>query len=160
MRAATTGSGAGNSPPQKHLACTLLAVGCVHAAQFLFPATAASTSSYFACAPCMQTVLFSALSFGPCSHVLPQQHDTMRALELWIVICRHYVSGCQRSGAVQCPSAWALETTDNFRKFSSVFDILPSAVEARARDDTVIFLNSNVLGMFKAMCAHKSQSRW
>ena len=59
-----------------------------------------------------------------------------------------------------CPAAWALETTDNFRRFSSVFDILPSAVGTRGRRDTAMFVNHDVMGMFRAMSAHKSQARW
>ena len=88
------------------------------------------------------------------------QHMGQASPEGPATTCRHFVSACQKSSSTLCPSAWALETTDNFRRFSSVFDILPSAVEARSRDDTVMFLNSNVLRMFKAMSAHKSQSRW
>ena len=60
----------------------------------------------------------------------------------------------------QCPDAWALATTDDFRKFSSVLDILPSAVESRGSEDHAMFINHDFLGMLKAMSAHKSQSRW
>jgi hypothetical protein len=80
--------------------------------------------------------------------------------EQLLLSCRHYVSTCQKKGGKACPAAWALETTDDFRRYSSVLDILPSAVQAQSREDTVMFINRDIFGMFRAMSAHKSQSRW
>lgn len=78
------------------------------------------------------------------------------------VSCRHYVSVvCSGdSEGVACPNAWALTTTDEFRTHLSILDIVPSAVESRRKEDTAMFVNHDLMGMFKAMSAHKSQSRW
>jgi hypothetical protein len=72
---------------------------------------------------------------------------------------RHYITTCAKSGK-ECPDAWALATTDEFRTHLSLLDIVPSAVESKARKDSAMFLNHDLLGMFRAMSAHKSQAKW
>ncbi len=75
--------------------------------------------------------------------------------------CRQYVSECARQkGTRQCPEAWSLTTTDDMRTHLSFFDIVPSAIDGKRSNESAMFLNHDLLGMFKAMAAHKSQSRW
>ncbi len=60
----------------------------------------------------------------------------------------------------RCPDAWSLTTTDDVRTHLSIFDIIPSAIDGHRGNESAMFLNHDLLGMFKAMAAHKSQSRW
>lgn len=76
--------------------------------------------------------------------------------------CRQYVTACamEEEGSKKCPDAWSLTTTDDLRTHLSVFDIIPSAVDGHRGNESAMFLNHDLLGMFRAMAAHKSQSRW
>ncbi|EIE20999.1 LmbE-like protein [Coccomyxa subellipsoidea C-169] len=74
---------------------------------------------------------------------------------------RQYVTACVREEGMQrCPDAWSLTTTDDVRTHLSIFDIIPSAIDGHRGNESAMFLNHDLLGMFKAMAAHKSQSRW
>ena len=69
------------------------------------------------------------------------------------------MTACQRTEE-DCPDAWSLTTTEESRTFSSVLDIVPSALESRGAEDTAMFVNHDIIAMFKAMGAHKSQYKW
>ncbi|CAL8469054.1 g8595 [Coccomyxa elongata] len=74
---------------------------------------------------------------------------------------RQYVTECAREkGSRQCPEAWSLTTTDDMRTHLSFFDIVPSAIDGKRGNESAMFLNHDLVSMFKAMAAHKSQSRW
>lgn len=66
----------------------------------------------------------------------------------------------EEEGSKKCPYAWSLTTTDDLRTHLSIFDIIPSAVDGHRGNESAMFLNHDLLGMFRAMAAHKSQFRW
>ncbi|CAL5230095.1 g13553 [Coccomyxa viridis] len=72
---------------------------------------------------------------------------------------RYYLTVCRRQG-VDCPAGWSLTTTEELRTYSSLLDILPSALESKGSEDAAMYTNHDLYGMFRAMSAHKSQSRW
>lgn len=72
---------------------------------------------------------------------------------------RYYLTVCRRQG-VDCPAGWSLTTTEDLRTYSSVLDVLPSALESKGSPDAAMYTNHDLIAMYKAMSAHKSQSRW
>ena len=61
---------------------------------------------------------------------------------------------------MDCPAGWSLTTTEELRTYSSLLDIVPSALESKGSEDAAMYTNHNLYGMLKAMSAHKSQFRW
>lgn len=61
---------------------------------------------------------------------------------------------------MDCPAGWSLTTTEDLRTYSSVLDVLPSALESKGSPDAAMYTNHDLIAMYKAMSAHKSQSRW
>ena len=61
---------------------------------------------------------------------------------------------------MDCPAGWSLTTTEDLRTYSSLLDVVPSALESRGSANAAMYTNHDLYGMYKAMSAHKSQSRW
>lgn len=92
----------------------------------------------------------------------PHECSLVQLLTLGVDACRKFLTVCMREKAAVggCPDVWSLTTTDDLRTHLSFLDIVPSALESRQGNESAMFLNHDLLGMFKAMAAHKSQSRW
>lgn len=87
---------------------------------------------------------------------MPPAQESLSQLPIYR---RYYLTVCRRQG-VDCPGGWSLTTTEDLRTYSSVLDVLPSALESRGSEDAAMYTNHDLAAMYRAMSAHKSQSRW
>ena len=85
------------------------------------------------------------------------QHNQTQLTDLGMVQILPHSVPAARGGL---PSRLVADHNRRAETYSSLLDIVPSALESKGSEDAAMYTNHNLYGMLKAMSAHKSQFRW